>query len=104
MTTEQRDRASGRILGILFEDRPELAAYLFGREPRYRYFTGARGEMYCWTIERADEGKYWAMEYRPVGPGSRSGAATEWKLVRRVGFKLRRAAKARALKWWRAAQ
>ena len=94
---------AGQILGTIFEDRPDLAALLFGREPRWRYFKHGQ-HLYAWTTERADGDKFWAMEYAPTGPGARTGKATEWKMTRRVGFRQRKVAKARALAWYEKAK
>jgi len=74
----------------------ELAASLMPRSPNYRYFTGPRGEMYCWSTERVN-GKFCAWTYSPVGKGARSGKPRQWHVINRVNFKLRKVAKARAL-------
>ncbi len=81
--------------------RPDGSAIEF-KTPRdaylYRYFKGAKGAQYCWTIHPCDRGRYYAFTYRPVGKGSRSGKAKRWKLVDLVSFARRNKAKARALK------
>jgi hypothetical protein len=86
-------------------------AELFGREPRYRYFQRDGGPMFCWTVERDEDGKYLSFVYRPVGAGARSGTATRWELVeaksskwKQVKHAKRKAAKARALRLSRADQ
>ena len=81
----------------ILQKEPALAA-LFGRSPAYRYFT-YRGHRFCWTTERMSDGTFAAFEYRPVGPGSRTGKARKLRKVREVRFKTRRAAKARAGRW-----
>lgn len=83
-----RERAE-RIMARIAESMPQ--------PPRFRYFTGKNGHHYSWTTEVADEGKYWAQEFKPDGKGNH-------REVRRMGFKLRRLAKARALAWYEAAK
>lgn len=88
-----------------------LAAY-GGREPRYRYWQQhAGGAMFFWTVERYDDdaghehaGLYVSGVYVPVGPGSRSGKARTFKLAGDSvsGHRLRKDAKARALRLYRA--
>lgn len=73
------------------------------RMPRYRYY-GYRQHRFCWTTERMDDGTFRAFEYRPVGKGSRSGKAREWRLTREVSFKTRATAKRRARKWYETAK
>lgn len=82
---------------------PALAA-LFPRTPSYRYWSiGQR--RFCWNTEPLSGDHPWqAFEYAPVGPGSRSGKAKELKMVRCVNCSTRKAAKARALKWYQAAK
>lgn len=82
---------------------------LISTPPRYRYFMGANGNMYCWTVEKADitdddpKGYYASFVYRAYGKGSRSGKADRWKhdakTMRR--HRKRKDAKARALKMLR---
>jgi hypothetical protein len=86
----------------LLNSSPALAG-LFSRQPAYRFWTDGRGWSYCYTTENMGDGKYAAFVYRPFGKGSRSGKATQLKKVREVRFKTRRAAKARASKWYEAA-
>jgi hypothetical protein len=62
----------------------------------YRYFEGASGALYCWTVFPCDRGRYYAFTYRPIGRGSRSGKATHWRMVDLVAFARRNRAKARA--------
>lgn len=76
----------------------ELAA-LFPASPNTRYWIGVNGHQYHYTTERADAGKFWALEYKPIGEGARTGKARQWQLIRRVGFVRRKAAKARAYQW-----
>lgn len=90
-----------RAWQALLNAEPTLAA-LFRRQPAYRYWAHA-GWRYCWTTERMGDGKFAAFTYRPVGKGSRSGKAQSWKLQREVRFATRKAAKARARKWFEAA-
>lgn len=86
-------------------------AELFGREPRYCYFQRGSGPMFCWTVEKDEDGKYLSFVYRPVGKGARSGTATRWELVeaksskwKQVRHAKRKAAKARALRLYRGDQ
>lgn len=81
-----------RLMAKVFAD-------VVGREPQYAYFE-TRQHRFHWTTERMGDGKYAAIEYRPVGPGARTGKARRWKLVREVHFNTRAKAKARALKWY----
>lgn len=79
---------------------------LFPRTPRYRYFRKA-GREFHYTTETVD-GKYWAQEFRPVGPGSRTitrNACQAARLieVRRISFRTRKLARTRAIKWLYAA-
>jgi hypothetical protein len=77
----------------------------FGRQPRYNYFQRGNGPMFCWTVEKnPGDGKYASFVYKPIGKGARSGKATRWELVERktVEHSKRKAAKARALRLYRA--
>jgi hypothetical protein len=89
-----------------------LGAY-GSREPRWRYFEagGQHGVKCFWTVERYDDdaghehaGLYVSGVYVPVGPGSRSGKATRFELAEDSvsGHRLRKDAKARALRLHRA--
>lgn len=84
---------------------------LQGREPRWRYFQRTGGPMFFWTVERYDAdadhehaGRYVSGAYEPIGPGSRSGRATTFRLAEGSlgAHALRRDAKARALALLRA--
>ena len=69
-----------------------------------RYFEVGQRQ-FCWNTERIGGPHPWrAMEYAPCGPGARSGKATQWKLVREVNCATRKAAKARAWKWYQKAK
>jgi len=63
------------------------------RMPRFRYWR-VRGDHYAfaYTTERTSDGKFWALKYRVTKKA--------WKLVKKVGFRRRRVAKARAYKWY----
>lgn len=82
----------------------------FGREPRWRYFQRDGGPMFFWSTERYDDdsphhaGHYVSGVYEPYGPGSRSGKSDRWRLVEDSlsGAALRKDAKARALRLFRA--
>jgi hypothetical protein len=76
----------------------EIAAAIFGEQPSYRYFRHGQWR-FGWTTERVGNDKYAAFIYRPIGPGSQSGKAKRWKLIKEVRFKKRCTAKARALLW-----
>jgi hypothetical protein len=69
------------------------------REPRWRYWTGPDGRLFCWTTERMGDGKFAAFEMRPYGPGARTNP-DRWKKVREVHFTKRNTAKSRAAKWY----
>lgn len=66
------------------------------RAASYRYFEH-RQHMYCWTTEPVD-GKFASFVYVPYGPGARTGKAERWRATRKVEHRLRRQAKARALR------
>lgn len=75
--------------------------------PRFRYFQKGNGPMFSWTVERFDDGDlalYASFVHVPVGPGSRSGKAQEWRMVEESisGHELRKDAKARALSLYEA--
>jgi hypothetical protein len=82
---------------------------LISEPPRYRYYEGANGNLYCWTVEKADvtdddpKGWYASFIYRAYGKGSRSGSPQSWrpdqKTMRR--HRKRKDAKARAFKMLR---
>jgi hypothetical protein len=87
-----------------------IAATL-GRAPRWRYFQHAGGPMCFWTVERYDDdadhehaGLYVSGVYEPYGPGSRSGKALTFRIApgSESGHRLRKDAKARALRLHRA--
>jgi hypothetical protein len=90
-----------------------LLAALQGREPRWRYFQRAGGPICFWTVERYASdaggelaGRYVSGVYEPVGPGCRSGRARTFRLAGDSlgAHALRRDAKARALRLFRAVQ
>jgi hypothetical protein len=65
------------------------------RAPRYTYWKGPRGEMYCYSTEPL-HGKFICWTYKPFGAGARSGKPENWKMTDRVEFSRRKVAKARA--------
>ena len=69
------------------------------RQPRYRFWQTPDGAMFIFTTEKFPDGKYGSAIYQPTGKGARSGrrAVTEWKPIREVHHRTRRAARARAL-------
>ena len=82
----------------ILEAEPALAA-LFPRSPRYRFYSKGQ-RRFCWTTERDSTGFFMAFEYRPAGKGSRTGNAKTLKLAHEIHFRTRKAAKARAWKWY----
>jgi hypothetical protein len=96
----------------------ERLAEVSGREPRWRYFQRDGGPMFVWTVEPFGSGglldtsdpkrvgRYASLVYEPVGRGSRSGTASTFRLAEESEslHKLRRDAKARALRLFRAWQ
>lgn len=84
-TTEERLQQLGQ----------EIAMFVNGRQPRYRYWS-RDGFMYCYTTERMADGKFSSWVYAPRGKGSRSGDASMWEPTREVHHSTRKAAKARA--------
>jgi hypothetical protein len=99
------------------EIQRRLAAF-YGREPRWRYFQRDGGPLFVWTVEPFGQGglldvadgsragRYASLVYEPIGPGSRSGRATSWRRVEKSEslHQLRKDAKARALRLFRAWQ
>lgn len=71
------------------------------RGPRYRYWRikrspGKSERTFEYTTETVDGGKYWAIERRWV----RVKRGERGKIIRKVGFKLRKKAKERAHEWY----
>jgi hypothetical protein len=87
----QLDKVNQEFNNMMRDLFPEM----FARSPRYSYWTGPRGEMYCCTTEPLN-GKFVCWTYQPFGEGSRTGKAKQWKMVDRVEFARRKVAKARA--------
>ena len=86
----------------------EWAARHLPRAPRFRYFQKRNGPMFCWTTERFED-HFASMVFIPVGRGSRSDAANEWRIDEETlsAHTLRKDAKARALRLfteWEATQ
>ena len=73
------------------------------RAPRFRYFQSGAGPIFGWLTEPL-EGRFASMVWVPVGPGARSGRAEEWAMVEAATsvHRLRKDAKARALRLYRA--
>jgi hypothetical protein len=92
-----------RILRRMIEGCPEIAS-MFAAQPAYRYWeVGQR--RFCYNTEPISGDHPWtAFEYAPTGPGSRTGKASELKLVRTVNCATRKAAKARAYRWYETAK
>lgn len=66
----------------------------------WRYwYEGPRGWRYGWTTVRDEAGKFYALEWKPIGKGARSSSAKRRQLVRKVGFRKRGMAKARSRQW-----
>jgi hypothetical protein len=110
MSDPREDRLTAQL-------RERLAEF-YGREPRWRYFRRDGGPMFVWTVEPFGSGgvfdtpnpqrmgRYASLVYEPVGRGSRSGTATTFRLAEDSEslHELRRDAKARALRLFRAWQ
>lgn len=69
--------------------------------PRYRFWrikrtSGKSPRDFEYTTETADGGKYWAIERRWI----RTKNGERGKVIRMVGFKTRKKAKARAYEWY----
>jgi hypothetical protein len=100
------EAAVSNILLELAEDDPSWRNILgVGTTPRYRYWRikrakGRSERTFEYTTETADEGKYWAVERRWV----RVKGGERGKIIRKVGFKMRRKAKERAYEWYTKAQ
>ena len=100
MSEESLQRVSVRLGQYMRE------AGMVSPPPDYRYFQGANGNHYCWTVETADttaddpKGWYASFIYRAYGPGSRSGKAERWKpdMKSMCRHRKRKDAKARALR------
>ncbi len=71
---------------------------------RLRYFSH-RDRFYAWNTQVMDApgGRWFALEYRLANHDAHSQQPAEWSLVRQVRCGTRRAAKAKALAWYRAA-
>lgn len=65
--------------------------YLYFRHPGSSY-------QYCYTPHADADGWYYSFIYQPVGKGARTGKATRWTLKKLRPHRVRKAAKARALK------
>jgi hypothetical protein len=66
-------------------------------EHNYLYYTGPRGEMYCYSPHPDTKGNYWVWTYKPIGKGSRSGKPHRWNLSNLVRCAKRKTAKAKAI-------
>ena len=82
-----------------------MAQELGGTQPRYRFWRVPRSAghseyTYEWTTERADGGKFWAIERRWV----RARNGERGKIIRRAGFAQRQKAKDRARQWYEKAR
>lgn len=86
------------FLDMLNQDAAQMFADLFPVAPSSRYWSH-NGYEYHYTTERVD-GKFWAMIYRPIGDGARTGKAKRWKLQKKVSRVKRKDAKALALRWY----
>src|SRR5262245_51583445 len=89
----------------------EYALRLFGPEARWTYWQDGRGPMFVYNTERirtrfgrAPDAKFESAVFVPVGPGSRSGKAKQWKELAgsRSAHELRRDAKDRAYRLYKA--
>jgi len=89
--------------------------HMLGEEARWRFFQSKNGPLFIWTVEpfhfrygKDDmaEGKYESVVFVPIGPGSRSGKARRWVRDESTAslHALRKDAKARALRLYRAWQ
>jgi hypothetical protein len=69
------------------------------REYTYVYFK-PKGSSYkfCYTPHADQDGWYYSFVYKPIGKGARTGEAKRWKLTKLVPHRVRKAAKARALR------
>lgn len=83
----------------ILNDDGQLIGLRLPEPPRFRYFQKGNGPMFSWTTERF-EGVFASMIHHPVGTGSRSGKAEEWRLDEESirPHALRKDAKARALR------
>jgi hypothetical protein len=92
----------------------KLSAYLermHGRTARWAYWQKSNGPMFVYNTERLhlrDEsdpahGQFESCVFIPVGPGSRSGKAKEWKELKnsRSAHVLRKDAKSRAYRLYK---
>jgi hypothetical protein len=85
------DKVNQQFNNVMSDVFPEL----YVQSPRYAYWNGPRGEMYCYTTEPIN-GKFVCWTYKPVGKGARSGKPKRWEMTDRVEFARRKVAKARA--------
>lgn len=68
-----------------------------------RYFEH-RQHLFFWTPNRLEDGTFAAIEYVPIGRGSRTGTATRLRHTREARFHTRKAAREQAQKWYEAAK
>lgn len=110
-----------RLAEALLEADPAFADILMpDGSAQQTMWTAEDGWMVAYTTERVRggrwHGRFVAMAYKPVGPGSRTGKAEAWRRVYARAFARRKLAKARAMdlyadhspqyvarhgRWWR---
>lgn len=70
------------------------------REHTFNYFLSRKGDLFCYTPHPDVDGNFWCFTYKPIGKGSRSGKAIQWKAIDLVRCAKRKTAKDKALARW----
>jgi len=86
-------KAITQELNQLIAETPELARLFSYTTPRMRYWK-ASGKKFCWTTERCNDKKFYALVYRVNKDGSE-------RLIKKCAYGRRKVAKAKALEWFR---
>jgi hypothetical protein len=113
MNKKRTDKSVQEATALLAGSFPELVAEEFALRDKdgnkiefdlkpgesvYAYSVDARGWMHCYTPHRDTTGRFWCWSYKPIGKGSQSGTATDFKLMRPRCFAVRYKAKRLAQK------
>lgn len=70
-------------------------------ENKYLFYHAPNGTQYCYTPHKDVDNWYYSFAYVPQGPGARTGNATHWKLKKLRPHRTRKAARARALAFFK---
>jgi hypothetical protein len=88
------------VLGVKNPRTGRAIEFSLGRhENKYLYFQPkGSSKQFCYTPHADREGWYYSFTYQPLGKGARTGKATRWTLKSLVPHRVRKQAKARALR------